>query len=53
VGPTHGQRLGQRLLVSIDVCRNFCRVIQNSPKHLKFYLYESCPSCWGTQLSCR
>jgi hypothetical protein len=40
-------------LVSIPVFRNFCRVLQNSPKHLKFYLWESCPSCWGTQLSCR
>jgi hypothetical protein len=27
--------------------------IQNSPKQLKIYLYESCPVCRGTQLSCR
>jgi hypothetical protein len=39
--------------VILDVFRNFCRVLQNSPKHLKIYLYESCPACWGTQLSCR
>jgi hypothetical protein len=31
-------------LVSTGVCRNFCRALQNSPKHLKFYLYESCRS---------
>jgi hypothetical protein len=40
-------------LMSMNVLRNFCRVLQNSPKHLKIYLYESCPSCWWTQLSCR
>jgi hypothetical protein len=33
------------LLVTLDVLRNFCRVLQNSPKHLKIYLYESCPVC--------
>jgi hypothetical protein len=55
MGPTMVKDLIKPLvtLVSIDVCRNFCRVLQNSPKHLKFYLYESCPSCWVTQLSCR
>jgi hypothetical protein len=42
VGPTHGQNPFVPL-VFIEVCRNFCRVLQNSPKHLKFYLYESCP----------
>jgi hypothetical protein len=26
------------ILVSTGVYRNFCRVLQNSPKHLKFYL---------------
>jgi hypothetical protein len=40
-------------LTSANVVRNFCRVPQNSPKHFKIYLYESCPSCRGTQLSCR
>jgi hypothetical protein len=40
-------------LVFIAICRNFCRVFQNSPKHFKIYLHKSCSSCWGTQLSCR
>jgi hypothetical protein len=38
---------------SANVFQNFCRVLQISPKHFKIYLYESCPVCWGTQLSCR
>jgi hypothetical protein len=40
-------------LTSADVVRNFCCVPQNSPKDFKIYLHESCPYCWGTQLSCR
>jgi hypothetical protein len=40
-------------LVTLGVFRNFCRVLQNSSKHLKIYLYGSCPACWGTQPSCR
>jgi hypothetical protein len=59
--PTHtrGQPLVKgtaKTVLTIDVseCRpELCRVLQNSPKHSKIYLYESCPSCWGTQLSCR
>jgi hypothetical protein len=39
--------------MTLIVFRNFCRVLKNSPKHLKIYLYESCPLAWGTQLSCR
>jgi hypothetical protein len=39
--------------VTLDVFRNFWRVLQNWPKHLKIYLQENCPVCWGTQLSCR
>jgi hypothetical protein len=31
----------------------FATALQNSLKHLKIYLHESCPACWGTQLSCR
>jgi hypothetical protein len=40
-------------LMSMNVLRNVCRVLQNSPKHLKIYLWESCPVCRETQLSCR
>jgi hypothetical protein len=40
-------------LVTLNVFRNFCRVLQNSPKYLNIYLYESCRVWWGTQLSCR
>jgi hypothetical protein len=40
-------------LVTLDVFRNFCHVLQIPPKHFKIYLYESCPACWGTQLSCK
>jgi hypothetical protein len=52
---TLGQRHGQtplKTLTLVNVFRNFCRVLQNPPKHIKIYLYESCPACWGTQLSC-
>jgi hypothetical protein len=31
---------------------NFCRVLQISPKHFKFYQYKSFPVFRGTQLSC-
>jgi hypothetical protein len=34
------------------VSRNFCRVLQISPKHFKFSQYKSCVFCRGTQLSC-
>jgi hypothetical protein len=40
-------------LISVNVFRNFCCVLQISPKHFKIYFYESCPAYWGTQLSCR
>jgi hypothetical protein len=39
--------------VTLDIFQNFCRILQNSPKHLKIYLYGSCPAFWGTQLSFR
>jgi hypothetical protein len=39
-------------LVSLNILRNFCRVLQISPKHFKISQYESCPVFWGTQLSC-
>jgi hypothetical protein len=43
-----------RLNIDVSECRpELCRVLQISPKHFKIYLYESCPACWGTQLSCR
>jgi hypothetical protein len=53
---TLGQRPGQtplKTLTSVNAFRNFCRVLQISPKHFKIYHYESCLVCWGTQLSCR
>jgi hypothetical protein len=53
---TLGQRPSQnplKTLTSVNVFRNFCRVLQISPKHFKIYQCESCPVCWGTQLSCR
>jgi hypothetical protein len=31
---------------------NFCRVLQISPKHFKFYQYKSSPVFRGTQLLC-
>jgi hypothetical protein len=42
VGPTHGQSLGQttKTLATLDVFRNFCRVLQNSPKHSKIYFMK-------------
>jgi hypothetical protein len=39
-------------MTSVNVFRNFCRVLQISPKHFKIYQYESCPVFRGTQLSC-
>jgi hypothetical protein len=38
--------------MSLNVLRNFCRVLQISPKHFKISQYESCPVFRGTQLSC-
>jgi hypothetical protein len=35
-------------LVTLDVFRNFCRVLQISPKHLKIYQYKSCAELPGT-----
>jgi hypothetical protein len=34
------------------VSRNFCCVLQISPKHFKISQCKSCVSCRGTQLSC-
>jgi hypothetical protein len=34
------------------VTRNFCRVLQVSPKHFKFAQYESCVVFLGTQFLC-
>jgi hypothetical protein len=34
------------------VARNFCRVLQISPKHFKISQCKSCVFCRGTQLSC-
>jgi hypothetical protein len=53
---TFGQRHGQtplKTLMSANVFQNFCHVLRISPKLFKIHLYESCPACWGTQLSCR
>jgi hypothetical protein len=36
----------------LNVFRNFCHVLQNSPKHFKISQYENCPNFRGTQLSC-
>jgi hypothetical protein len=33
----------------MDVFRNFCRVLQVSPKHIKIYQYKSCAELPGTQ----
>jgi hypothetical protein len=53
-GPLAKNTVKIGLTVDVSGCRpELCRVLQNSPKHFKIYLYESCPSCWGTQLSCR
>jgi hypothetical protein len=38
--------------VSSNVFRNFCSVLQISPKHFKFYKNKSCLVFRGTQLSC-
>jgi hypothetical protein len=35
-----------------SVSRNFCRVLQISPKHFKISQCKSCVFCRGTQLSC-
>jgi hypothetical protein len=42
-----------KTLMSMNVLRNFCRVLQISSKHFKISQYESCSVCRGTQLSCR
>jgi hypothetical protein len=34
------------------VIRNFCRVLQISPKRFKLSQCKSCVVCWGIQLSC-
>jgi hypothetical protein len=50
-----GQRHCQTLvkpLMSLNLSRTFCRVLQISPKHFKFYQYKICPVFHGTQLSC-
>jgi hypothetical protein len=36
-------------LVTLDVLRNFCRVLQISPKHFKIYQYKICAELPGTQ----
>jgi hypothetical protein len=41
-----------RLQMSLNVRRNFCRVLQISPKQFKISQYESCLVFRGTQLSC-
>jgi hypothetical protein len=38
--------------ISLSVSRNFCRVLQISPKHFKISQCKSCVFCRGTQLSC-
>jgi hypothetical protein len=38
--------------MSLNVLRNFCRVLQISPKHFKISQYKSCPVFRQTQLSC-
>jgi hypothetical protein len=51
---TLGQNTSQNPLKPIWpslVTRNFCRVLQISPKHFKFSNYRSCVVWWGTQLS--
>jgi hypothetical protein len=46
-----GQRHGQtplKPLMSMNVLRTFCRVLQISPKYFKISQYESCPVLRGT-----
>jgi hypothetical protein len=38
--------------MSLNVLRNFCRVLQISPKHFKISQYESCLVFRGTKISC-
>jgi hypothetical protein len=45
---TLGQKHGQtqlKTLTTVNVFRNFCRVLQISPKDFKIYLNESYPAC--------
>jgi hypothetical protein len=55
---TSGQGLVKNLVKPLEhpltlLCRrNFCRVLQISPKHFKFSQCKSCVLCRGTQLSC-
>jgi hypothetical protein len=56
---THGQGLVKTLVKPLkntlwptSVARNFCRVLQISPKYFKFSQCKRCVFCRGTQLSC-
>jgi hypothetical protein len=52
---TFGQNSTQNLFehpLTFYVSRNFCHVLQISPKHFKISQCKSCVFCRGTQLSC-
>jgi hypothetical protein len=49
---TLGQNPGQTPM-SLNSLRNFCHILQISPKHFGFSQYKSCPVFRGTQLCFR